>query len=108
MSTRGKRCGRAAEEDNGRGRERVMAPANLAAARGRRRLRFWAVEHKVEEPWCVRQPRRNREREGRISRKVRGREAPRENVSRWLPSAMHTTPSFTHRDFPYERDPIAK
>lgn len=27
-----------------------MAPANLTAARGRRRLRFWAARHKVERP----------------------------------------------------------
>ncbi|TGZ50906.1 hypothetical protein DBV15_07298 [Temnothorax longispinosus] len=77
--------GTAAVEDNGRGRERVMAPANLAAARGRRRLRFWAAKHKVERPRrCS-----NRDVTGREKENARERERrkerdspPRENVSR--------------------------
>jgi len=72
---------RAAEQDNGRGRDRVMAPANLAAARGRRRLRFWAAKHKVERPRrCSNRDVTGCEKDARCGKCERKRERKKEGL----------------------------
>jgi len=83
-----------------------MAPANLAAARGWRRLCFWTVKHKVETlKWCSNRDVTECEKDTHRGKCERERRKKERDAHRGkIPVAYtHCSPSFFHRDFPRER-----